>query len=101
LEEPEASSPSSDQIERLCEIAEEAARNHILSKVSKSEVSDLNITVEAGRREKNLIVDVDVEVRLSPLLKDLDAKRLVKEAVGVAFKSAAKFLREDQCHSKR
>ena len=101
LEEHEASSVDSEQVERLCEIAEESARKYILSKVGWREVSDLNVMVEAGGRENDLRVDVDVEVRLSPLLKNLDVKGLAEEAVDAAFKSVEKFLREIRCHSKK
>jgi len=100
LDELGASSLGSEQIERLCEVAEEAARNYIISRVSWREISDLNIAVETGGSEKNLLVDVDVEVRLSPLIKDFDAKKLAEEAVNAAFKSVEKFLREDQWGSK-
>lgn len=95
------SSLSSEQIERLCEIAEDAARNHISSRISWREVSDFDITVEAGRKEENLTVDVDVAVTLSPLLRDLDVKKLTEEAVDAAFSSVEKFLRENHCHSKK
>lgn len=100
MDELGASSLGSEQIERLCEVAEEAARNYIISRVSWREISDLNIAVETGGSEKNLLVDVDVEVRLSPLIKDFDAKKLAEEAVNAAFKSVEKFLREDQWGSK-
>lgn len=92
---PEASSLDSDQVERLCEIAEESARKYIMSRISKRDVSDLDITVEAGGKKNNLAVNVDVEFRLSPLVKNLDAKRLAEEAVDVAFESVEKFLRQD------
>jgi len=100
LEETQASSLSSEQVERLCEIAEESARNYIKSKVPWREVSDLDVTVEAGGEEDNLTVNVDIDVRLSPLLKDADAKRLAQEAVEAAFGSIEKFLRETRCYSR-
>ena len=84
---------SSEQVEKLCEIAEESARRYIMSKVSRQKVSDLNITVEAEKKE-TLMINVDVEVRLSPLLQELDVERLVKGAVDAAFNSIEEFLRK-------
>jgi len=101
LEAPKASSLVSEEVERLCEIAEESARKYVMSKVLWREVSDLDITVEAGGEENNLTVNVDVDIRLSPLLKDVDPKRLAEEAVEAAFESVEKFLRETRCHSRR
>lgn len=94
-----ADSLSSDQLEQLCEIAEEAARDYIKSKIPWRKVSDLNIAVEAGG-EGSLTLNVDVEVRLSPLLRDTDVKGLTRGAVDAAFSSAEEFLRKIGCHSK-
>lgn len=90
----EISSLNSDQVEKLCEIAEESARKYVMSKVSRRQVSELNITVEAGGKE-NLTLDVDVEVSVSPLIEDVDINRLAEEAVDAAFKSVEEFLRKD------
>lgn len=89
----ELSSLNSDQVEKLCEIAEESARKYVMSKVLRRQVSELNITVEAGGKE-NLTLDVDVEVRLSPLIEDVDINKLAEEAVDAAFKSVEEFLRK-------
>lgn len=94
-----ASSLSPDEVERLCEIAEESARNYIMSKLSWREISDLNIAVEAGGRE-DLTIEVEIELRLSPLLKEVDAKELAQESVEAAFGTVEKFLREDRRHSR-
>jgi len=91
---------SPEQIEELCETAEEAARKYVTSKVPSQKISDLNITVEAGGKE-GVTVNVDVEVRLSPLLKEVDVERLAEGAVEAAFKSVEEFLRKIKCHSKK
>ena len=93
-----AHSLSSDQLEQLCEIAEEAARDYIRSKVRWRKISDLNITVEVGG-EGSVTLDVDVEIRLSPLLRDVDVEGLTRGAVDAAFSSAEEFLRKIGCHS--
>ncbi|MFQ6095915.1 MAG: DUF3194 domain-containing protein [Candidatus Bathyarchaeia archaeon] len=90
---------TSEQLEELCEIAEETVRDYIKSKVPWRRISDLNIAVEAGGRE-SLTLNVDVEVRLSPLLRHVDADALAKGAVDAAFKSAEEFLRKIRCRSR-
>lgn len=90
----------SDQLEQLCEIADEAARDYIKSKIPWRKVSDLNIIVEAGG-EGSLTLNVDVEIRLSPSLRDVDVEGLTKRAVDAAFSSAEEFLRKIGCHSMK
>jgi len=95
-----ASSLSSEQMERLCEVAEEAARESIVSKVSKRGISDLSIIADLEERE-TLNLEVDVEVVLSPSLRSIDARRLTVESVKAAFEAAEKYLRESGCQSKQ
>jgi hypothetical protein len=91
---------TSEQIEELCAIVEEATREYVLSKVSSKRIETLNISVEAeGAKPVTLTVDVDVV--LSPLMKNLDVQKLVKEAMEEAFKFAEKYLRELTCHSQK
>ena len=99
MEKTGASSLLPEQVEELCEVAEEAARNYITSKVSWKDISDLDITVEASGKG-GLTMNVDVGVRLSPLAKDVDAERLAKGAVDAAFKSVEEFLRKVRCRSR-
>jgi len=91
---------TSGQVEKLCEIGEEAARKYILSKVSPRRVSVLNITVDT-EGTKPITVNVDVEVTLSPLMKDYDVKKLTTEATKMAFDSIEKYLRELACKSTK
>ncbi len=87
---------TSEQVEELCEVAERAAREYILSKVPARRISVLNITVETeGTRP--VTVDVDMEINLSSLLKNLDVEKLVKEATKSAFTSVESYLRELAC----
>jgi len=88
---------TSEQIEELCAIAEEAAREYVLSKIPSKRIDTLNVSVEAeGTKPVNLTVDIDIA--LSPLMKDFDVQKLVDEAVKEAFTSAKKYLRELTCH---
>jgi hypothetical protein len=88
------------QIEEICKLAEETARQYILSKVASKAIKTLNISVEAeGTNPVTLTVDVDIA--LSSLLKDFDAQKFVDEAVKEAFKSAEAYLRKVKCRSKK
>jgi len=91
---------TSEQIEGLCGVAEEAARKYILSKVPSKRIETLNISVEAeGVKPLTLTVDIDIE--LSPLMKNFEVQKLVDEAVKEAFASAEKYLRKLACNSHR
>lgn len=87
---------TSKQIEELSEIAEDAARKHVLAKVSSRKISALNITVNT-EGTKPITVNVDVEVALSPIIKDYDVKKLASEAKEKAFESVEKYLRNLVC----
>ena len=91
---------TAEQREELCAVAERAARDYVLSKVPSSRVSVLNVTVDA-EGTKPVTVNVEVEVTLSPLLKDYDVKRLANEATEKAFASVEAFLREFACKSSK
>lgn len=87
-----------EQLEKLCEIAEQAARRHVLSKVSSSKVSELNVSIDA-EGTKPVMVNIDVEISLSPILKDYNVEKLVKEATEKAFASIKDYLSELACKS--
>jgi len=100
LEEIGISELTSEQVEELCEVAERAAREYILSKLPLHRVSDLNITVETeGTRP--VTVNVDVEISLSPLLKNCDVEKMANEATKRAFTSVERYLRELACKSAK
>ncbi len=96
MEELRISSLSTEQIEKICEIGEEAARWYITSKVPNRQISDLSIAIDLNGAE-TLNIEVDVEVRISPLSKDMNAKKLAEEAVKVAFEAIEKYLRNSGC----
>ena len=90
----------SEQIEELCSIVEKTARQYVISKVSSKRIEALNISVETeGTKPVRLTVNVDVS--LSPLMKNFNVQKLVDEAVKEAFTSAENYLRELKCHSKK
>jgi len=91
---------TTEQIEELCSIAEEATREHVLSKVPSKKIEKLNISVET-EGTKPVTLTVEIDIALSPLMKDFDVQKLVDEAVAEAFISAKKYLRELKCHSKK
>jgi post-segregation antitoxin (ccd killing protein) len=84
---------TTEQIETLCSTAEDAARKHILSTVPFKMVENLNISVEAeGTKPVNVTVEIDLV--LSPKIKDLDAETLVNEAVKEALEASENYLRK-------
>ena len=91
---------TTEQVTQLCTLAETAARKHVLSKVPSRKIETLNISAEA-EGTKPLRLTIDVEVALSPEIRDFDSKELSDEAVKQAFVSAEKYLRELACHSQK
>jgi len=98
LEEIGISELTVEQLKKLCEIGEKAARDHILSEVSARRISTLDITVDT-EGSKPLTVNVEVEVTLSSFMKNFDVERLTKEAMGKAFAAINEYLREISCKS--
>jgi len=99
LKEVRRKSLSYEELERLCEIAEEAARRYVTSKIPEHGISDLSISINSIDSEA-LNLEVDVEITLSPLYRKVDVKKLAEEAVYAAFKAAEDYLREVSCRSK-
>ena len=91
---------TSEQIEELCTIAEEAAREFVLSRVPSKRIETINISVEA-EGSKPMTFTVDIDIVLSPLMKDFNVQKLVDEAVKEAFTSIEKYLRKLSCHSQK
>jgi len=84
---------TTEQIEILCATAENAARKLILSEVPAKMVEKLDISVEAiGTKPVNITVEIDLA--LSPKMKDFDADKLVNEAVKEAHKASENYLRK-------
>ena len=83
--------PTTDEIEQICEAAQEAARKHLLSRVSVKQIGELDVTVEAVG-DKPLVVSVDVAIELTSGNQNLDP--LVDEATDKAFSAAEAKARE-------
>ena len=84
---------TTEQTETLCSTAENAARKYILLKVPLKMVDNLNISVEAeGTKPVNVTVEIDLS--LSPKMKDFDAEALVNKAVKKALEASEIYLRK-------
>jgi len=84
---------TTEQIELLCQTAEEAAKNFILSKVAVKNLDTLDIAVEvAGTKPVDVTVEIDLILNKS--VKGVEAEALVKGAVREAHEAAEKFLRQ-------
>jgi hypothetical protein len=84
---------TAEQTEALCTTAENAARKHILSKITSKMVDQLDISVEAeGTKPVNLTVEINLV--LNSASKNVDADTLVKEAVAQAHLASENFLRK-------
>jgi hypothetical protein len=81
------------QIEILSQVVENSAKKHILSKISIRQVETLNIIVEANG-EKPATIEVNVDLVLSPEVKDVNAEKLAKEAVREALITSESYLRK-------
>jgi hypothetical protein len=84
---------TTEQTETLCSTAENAARKCILSKVTLKMVDKLNISVEA-EGTKPVKVAVEIDLTLSPKMKDFNAEALVNEAVQEALEASEIYLRK-------
>jgi hypothetical protein len=84
---------TTEQTEFLCQTAEEAAKNSVLSKVSVKDLDKLDIAVEVVGT-KPVEVTVEIDLILGKSVKAIDAETLVKDAVREAHKAAEKFLRQ-------
>ena len=84
---------TNEEIEQLCTIAENAAKKYILSKINAKGIEKLDIFVEA-EGTKPLDLNIEIDLVLSPQLKDLDPKEIVAGAIDKAFEAGEKFLRK-------
>ena len=84
---------TTEQIEALCQTAEDAARKYVLGKVSQKDIDQLDISVEADGA-KPINVTVEINLVLDVEKKDVKADALVKQAVAEAHKATENFLRK-------
>jgi hypothetical protein len=85
---------TTEQIETLCEIAENAARKHVQNRVNSKMVDCLDIAVEAQGTKP---VDLSVEINLTLTVDAenvVDVNALVEEAVAQAHLASENFLRK-------
>jgi len=90
---------TAEQVEELCKIGEKAVRDYISSKIPARRISALDITLDV-EGAKPITVNVDIEIVLSPLIKNYDAKKLAEEAKQKAFNAIEEYLRDIACKSK-
>ncbi|UCG37138.1 MAG: DUF3194 domain-containing protein [Candidatus Bathyarchaeota archaeon] len=88
-----------DQMRTLSEIAENTAREYILSNVPQKRILELDITVETTG-SKPVAIAVDIELTLSPLMKSSNTEELANNAACKAFEAVENYLRELRCKSK-
>jgi hypothetical protein len=84
---------TTEQVETLCETAEDAARKYIQTKISSKLVGQLDITVEA-QGTKLIDLNVEIDLVLNENAKSVDVNVLVKEAVAQAHLASETFLRK-------
>ncbi|MFA5572440.1 MAG: DUF3194 domain-containing protein [Candidatus Bathyarchaeia archaeon] len=81
---------TTEQIELLCQTAEDAARNNILSKVASKDIERLDIAVEVeGTKPVNVTVEINLLLAKTTMG---NAEALVKEAVDMAHRATENFL---------
>ena len=83
---------TSEQIENLCSMVENAAREYIFSEVSSKMVEKLNISV-AAEGEKPLDITIEIEAALSPQAKSVALTQLVDDAAKEALRAGEDYLR--------
>jgi len=84
---------TTEQIESLCQTAENAARKNIQDKIGSKQIDRLDITVEAeGTKPVDLTVEINLILNQSAIGFNADA--LVKEAVAKAHLASENFLRK-------
>jgi hypothetical protein len=84
---------TTQQIEDLCTIAENAARKHILAKVPQKGIERLDLSVEA-EGTKQLDLNIEIDLVLTQENKGLDSEKIVEEAIREGFKAGENFLRK-------
>ena len=89
--------PTDEEIEAICDAAEEAARRSILAKVPLKRLEDLSVIVEAeGDKPFSLSVEVAVETDL----EDSVLEKSINDATDAAFAAAELKVQElDLCES--
>ena len=85
-----------EQLKYLCEGAEKIAREYLLSEIKQNKIIDLEIIVNA-EGVKPVTLKIDVNLVLSPLMKDFNVNKLLRESTKLSFEYVEKYLRELKC----
>jgi hypothetical protein len=91
---------TNEQLEIICESAEKASLDFILSQVPLRRISDFEIIISA-EGTKPLVINVEISIVLSPLMKDFNVKELTEEATKRAFFNIEENFRELKCISQK
>jgi hypothetical protein len=85
---------TTEQIETLCEIAENAARKHVQNKINSKLIECLDVVVEA-QGTKPVDLSVEINLTLTMAAKNVvDVTVIVEEAVAQAHLDSENFLRK-------
>lgn len=80
----------------LCRTAEEKTREFVLSKIPRKQIEKLDVTAEVeGLRPVSVTISVDI--RLTPVMRDVDVKKLADDSAASGLDAAREFLREMVC----
>lgn len=93
LSERPISSLTYEELEKICVVAEEAARRYIFSRVKREYVSDLHISIDLESLD-TLNVNVEVEVELSPLCGKMNVQEITDGSVKAALEAIEKYLKK-------
>ena len=82
-----------DRIEDLCEIADNAIKKYIFSKIKKSKATVLESTIEISTENKICQIDIELDLEI-PTLDSKEVKEIADKAVEIAFESIEKELKK-------
>ena len=100
LEEVGIPELTSKQIEEIGKVAEEEVRKYVFSRVPQKQIERLDIVVEVeGARP--ILLTVNVDVKLSSRIKNIDEQRLADEAADSGLNVAREFLRKLVCQLQK
>jgi hypothetical protein len=102
LEETEISELSSEEMEEVCKTLESSAKKSVLSKLSPSKFSFLDITADIDG-SKLIRANIDVELSLLLQFNVYDDQELARanKAVKNAFFAVDEYLKANKCKFKK
>jgi hypothetical protein len=87
-------------MQRLSEIADEAARTHVFSEVNARNIAKLDVAVETVG-SKPVTVSIEVDLLLSPTINQQKTASLADDATKKAFHAVEQYLSELSCQFKK